>query len=1123
MTNDLAKWLEAHGLGQCASVLTENEVDLEALGLLSEYDLQQLGIPLGPRKKLLRAITESTAAGTSALTAPAEPISGTAAIGASRDAEGERRQLTVLFCDMVGFTELAARVDPEVLQRIIRSYEDACAVCITRYEGYVFQRLGDGIVAFFGYPLAHESESERAIHSGLEIIEALSKLVVPEAGHVAVRIGIATGLVVVSGIEKGAVGETMNLASRLQGIAPSGNIVVSERVHRLAGGSFEYEDLGEQALKGIAQPTRAYRVLGVSEAASRFDAAAGQSLTPLVGREQELALLTERWVLSREGEGQVVLLSGEPGIGKSRILNALREQLEGHGARALRFQCSPYYINSAFWPSIDNLERALKFGREESQESRLDKLEALIVGHYGRPRSDVRFIAYMLSIPCDSRYGELAMSAQKRKDESIRALVDMTEAAARKQPSVLLFEDMHWADPSTLEVMDLLIDRVRDIPLLMVLTHRPEFRSRWNTHGHVSALNLSKLTRAQSIALISRLTGGRSLPDEVLEQILSKTDGVPLFVEELTKSVLESGDLKKTRSHFQYAGTVQSISIPATLRDSLMARLDRFMPVKEVAQMGAAIGREFSYELISAVSPMHQVQLDRALTQLTDSGLAFRRGTPPDCVYTFKHALIQDAAYDSLLKSRRQEMHAKIARIIEERFPEIKSNEPEILAQHYTGAGMIEHALPFWSTAGKNALERTALVESVGHFSRALQLVHLLPVSLGRDQNELDIRINLAIAQMAYGGWTYAPIPQTLAPATDIAKRLGDTQKEMLALFYICLFHVCTPNTKQAIKYANRLQSLAESSSDRTVALVAGAVLTEAMCAAGEYLEAKRHGDKVLALYEFDRDANLTFSLNHDVRGMVLSWAANYYWALGYPQKAREASIAYLESAPRIGHAFNQLFALTVGTEGLIQAGDTKRALQCNREARALVRQNAMSFGEQGPCNYYGGPALIADGQYLEGYEMASRGIEFWNSVGGRLKDPFVNNLRAVALGMLGRVDEGVTLARETICFTNETDHRTWEAISHRVLGDLLVKSHCEGDAMLEEAETAYTEALRISRAKSAKGLELIAATGLCRLWKLQGKVSEARDLLAPIYSWFTEGFDTKDLREANALLNELQ
>jgi len=403
--DSLCAWLQELGLERYAQIFAENDVDLEALRLLTEGDLEKLGVSLGHRKKLFKAISELNGGPALGPTIPPTRASPPALARESLDAEGERRQLTVLFCDMVGFTELANRVDPEVLQRIIRSYEDACAVCITRYDGYVFQRLGDGIVAFFGYPLAHEGEAERAIRAGLQIIASLSALDVPEAGHLAVRIGIATGLVVVSSVEKGAVGETMNLAARLQTIAQPESIVVSERVHRLAGGAFDYQDLGEQSLKGIVQPTHAYRILGVSDAASRFEAATQEGLTPLVGRELEIGLLLERWQLAQDGEGQVVLLSGEPGIGKSRILNALRERLEHQRAQTLRFQCSPYYINSAFWPSIDNFERALKFSRDESPESKLDKLEALVVGHYGRPLSDVRFVASILSIPCEERYG----------------------------------------------------------------------------------------------------------------------------------------------------------------------------------------------------------------------------------------------------------------------------------------------------------------------------------------------------------------------------------------------------------------------------------------------------------------------------------------------------------------------------------------------------------------------------------------------------------------------------------------------------------------------------------------------------------------------------------------------
>ena len=728
----ITEWLQSLGLAQYSSLFENNGIDLDALTLVSDGELEKLGVLLGHRKKILKALSEMPSivmppSGVSTrLSGPSDAIVSDA-ISSGVVEGGERRQLTVLFCDMVGFTELASRVDPEVLQRIIRTYEDACAVCITRYEGYVFQRLGDGIVAFFGYPLAHEGEAERAIHAGLAIIDSLSRIDVAEVGRLQVRIGVATGLVVVSSVQKGAVGETMNLASRLQGIAPIGSIVVSERVRRLAGGRFVYDNLGEQALKGIARPTSAYRVLGVSEIASRFEAATQEGLTPMVGREQEIGLLMDRWTQAQDGEGQAVLLSGEPGLGKSRILNALRERLENQGAGTLGFQCSPYYTNSPFHPSIDNLVRALNFGREENTESKLDKLEALVVTHYDRPREDVRFIATMLSIPIEPRYSPITMTAQQLKDETLRALVALTEAAARKQRTVMLFEDAHWADPTSLEMLDLLIDRVKSFPLLIVLTHRPEFQNRWGSHGHVTVLNLPKLTRAQSSAIAGELAKNKALPGNLLEQILTKTDGVPLFVEELTKAILESKDVQEREGRYDYTGDATTITIPATLRDSLMARLDRNQAVKEIAQIGAAIGREFSYELIQAIAPKAKPEFHDALQQLTDSGLAFRRGAPPDATYTFKHALVQDVAYDSLLKSRRQELHEQVALALEKMRAGSLEEVFELLAYHYARSLNAQKAVEYLDLANRKAIRLNAVVEAKGYFLEAMRLLDTLP------------------------------------------------------------------------------------------------------------------------------------------------------------------------------------------------------------------------------------------------------------------------------------------------------------------------------------------------------------------------------------------------------------
>ena len=744
-----------------------------------------------------------------------------------------------------------------------------------------------------------------------------------------------------------------------------------------------------------------------------------------------------------------------------------------------------------------------------------------MVEHYRRPKADVRYLGAMLSLPVEARYGPLQMTPQRFKDETLRALVDLTEAAARKHPAILLFEDAHWADPTSLDVLDLLIDRVKSFPLLALITHRPEFQNRWASHGHVTALNLTKLTKAQSGAMVTRITKDKALPGNLFEQILTKTDGIPLFVEELTKSILESGELKDAGDHYEYAGTTHSITIPATLRDSLMARLDRYMPVKEIAQIGAAIGREFSYGLISAVAPRSKAELDDALERLTASGLAFRRGTPPEATYTFKHALVQDAAYDSLLKSRRQELHGKIARVIQERFPATKDTEPEVLAHHLTAAGLAEAAIPLWSSAGQKALARTALPEAVAHLSKALELVQPLRPTEQRDRSELDIRINLAIAQMAYAGWAYIEIPKTLTPAKALAEKLADTKSSLIALYYIWLHNFCIPNLAEARAHADRILKLAEASADRSALLVANMTISVTACLAGEWELAKLHGDRVQALYDFERDSSLTHLLNQDVQGLF-GWDCNYYWALGFPQKAREVSLAHIENALKIDHSFNLLFSLTGETEGLFLTGDSKRALEFNRKARILARENAMSFAENGPCDYFGGPALIADGQYAEGYEMATRAVAFWNLTGGTIRDPMVNNHRAYALGMLDRIDEGIALAEETLRYTHSTNHRTWEPVTHCVLGDLLVKAHQPGDKRLQAAEAAYGEALRISRSRSAKGFELIAATGLARLWRHQDKKKEALELLKPVYDWFTEGFDTKDLKEAKGLLDEL-
>ena len=1030
----------------------------------------------------------------------------------------ERRQLTVMFSDMVGFTELENHLDPEVLQQIVRRYEDACSVCIMRYDGFVHQRRGGGIVAFFGYPRAHEDEAERAIRAGLDIIEALSALEVPGVGRLAARIGIATGPMVVSLADRGAVGDAINTASRLQDIALPCSIVVSEPVQRLARGALDYEDLGEQTLKGAPRPTRAFRVVGVSHAANRFEAATQEKLTPLVGREQEIGLFLERWSLAQDGEGQVVLLSGEPGIGKSRILNTLRERLQDQGVRALRFQCSPYYVNSALWPSIDNIERALKFERGELPEPKLDKLEALMVTQYGRPLSDMRFVASMLSIPCEQRYGAPSMSPQKFKDETLRTIVDLTEAAARKQPSVMLFEDVHWADPTTLEVLDLLIDRVRTIPLLVVLTHRPEFQSRWAQHGHVIGLNLSKLTRAQSGAMVARLAGIKTLPSSLVKQILTKTDGVPLFVEELTNSILESGELKEAGDHYEYAGDMRSISIPATLRDSLMARLDRFVPVKEIAQIGAAIGREFSYELIAAVAPMRQSQLDTALSQLTYSGLAFRRGTPPDATYTFKHALVQDAAYDSLLKSPRQELHAKIARVIEERFPGVKDTEPELLAHHLSAAGADAAAIPSWYKAATNAVERVALLDAMAHCARGLALLSALPDSQDRARQELALQLVLGQAAAQAKGWAAPEPEQAFSRARALCEAIGDAPEVFPALWGVWAFSVVAGRMVAAEAVALEFLGHAKRSGDSAAVCEGQRIVGEMALHLGDLRRARAHLEEGIGVYDAEAHRGNIKLYGQDSGMTNLVYLSSVLWLLGYPDQSRRAQQGAMELAERSGQPFGLAWAHIFDT--LLQ-GNIRNWTSMGKAAAEVVAvstEHGYAYWLAWGCINLGVARMHGHAESQAG-ESVRKQIDVLRSVGVGSGLTWAYALLADAYWALGGIDEGLDQVAAGLALVEKTEERYAESELLRVQGELLLSC---GRKFHSQAEACFDRSIEIARHQQAKSWELRTSTSLARLWQSQGKRKEALGLLKPVYNWFTEGFDAHDLKVARELLESL-
>jgi predicted ATPase len=853
---------------------------------------------------------------------------------------------------------------------------------------------------------------------------------------------------------------------------------------------------------------------------SRFDACRNPAgLTPLVGREEEVDLLLHRWSQAQDSEGQVVLLGGEPGIGKSRILNTLRERLEARGVQALRFQCSPYSVNSAFWPIIDAFERTLRFGRDETAEAKLNKLEALIVTQYGRPLEDVRFVAALLSPPCEDRYGTLPMTLRRHKDETLRTLVNILEAAACRQPSVLLFEDAHWADPSTLEVLDLLIDRARTMPLLAVLTHRPGFQTHWSGHGHVGAMNLPRLTRMQSVAMVAALAGGKALPASLLEQILTRTDGVPLFIEELTKAVLESGELKDAGSHYEYTGAARRLTIPATLRDSLMARLDRFVPVREVAQIGAAIGREFSYELIAAVPPMQQAQLDGALARLCESGLAFRRGTLPDAVYSFKHALVQDAAYDSLLKSRRQALHGTIARVIEQHFPGIKATEPEVLAHHLTTAGRVEAAIPLWQRAGELALRRMALTEAIAHLNQGLALIATLPQSSARDASELGLRSLLGTAWLALRGWPATEVWTSLHPALALAKSLGRHDALTPILWGLTNNILTQGRIAESLPWADKMLDLARATGDADLLITGHALACNCCGWAGELTRGLEHFSKVLELYDAEKHFHLADILNHDpktITGMHTSMSA---WILGYPDRALRLNEEKDAHARRRGHPFDIGFALFLGAHEFdhrfTHEDLRKRADECKR----LGRENSLPvlWAILAPMLY--GRAFLREGKPAEAIGAFKAGLATWEATGGKINSPTSKSLLAEAMALTGDLDGALDLLNEA---TAQIEYPGWEeryfyAETLRLKGWVL---SLKGD--LEGAERNFLASLDWARRQQAKSWELRTAMSLARLWQSQGKRREAYELLAPVYDWFTEGFDSRDLQDAKSLLAEL-
>ncbi len=1112
---DVAAWLRGLGLEQYAPAFHDNAIDGEVLRDLTADDLKDLGITLiGHRRKLLAAIAALDASAPTRDAASARSASNSApSVGA------ERRQLTVMFCDLVGSTALSVRLDPEDLREVIGAYHAAVAAEVGRLDGYVAKYMGDGALVYFGYPRAHEDDAERAVRTGLALAERVARIETQVS--LAARIGIATGLVVVGDLigagdarERGVVGETPNLAARMQELAPSGGVVIAERTRRLLGDLFELRDLGALKVKGLDAPVPVWHVLRPSTVESRFEALRGAALTQIVGRDDEIDLLLRRWARTKAGDGQVVLVSGEPGIGKSRITAAVVEHIRAEPHLRLRYFCSPYHTDSALYPFLAQLERAAGFAREDTAEAKLAKLEALLT-LAEPPDADVAFIADLLSLPASERHPLPNLSPQRKKERTLEAVIRQLDGLARRQPVLMVFEDAQWIDPTSRELLDLIVERVRSLPVLLIVTFRPEFQAPWTGQPQVTMVAVNRLDRRDRVVLVEQIAGGKALPDDVLDQIADRTDGVPLFVEELTKSMLESGLLREEANRYVLDSAVPRLGIPTTLHDSLMARLDRLAPVRHVAQIGAAIGREFSYALLRTVSRLPEDELQTALGRLVNSELVFQRGTPPDAVYTFKHALVQDTAHGSLLRNVRQQLHAQIAEALEAHSPEMMENQPELLAQHYSEAGLVEKAIAYWAKARSRSATRLAMAEAAAQLRKGLEQLALLPHSRERLLQELEFHSDLGDIFNNIKGQAAPETGHAYARARELWEQLGSPSEYFQVPLGQSRYYAYGGQLDLAQRLAEDLLRLSRQRRDAVGLMLGNLAFGRTLFLTGSFAASRTHLEEARALFD---------PISH---GSSIRWAAQLQlesqcylgsalFCLGFPSQAAALINEAIVEARRLAHPRSLANALNMCARLHVLDGNDTALREPARELTEVAAEHGFAV-RQAQGTVYRGWVKVKNGAVVEGISLLRSGSTAFRATGSDTLLPQYIALLARACEIAGQIEEAVTLVDDALEMTERIGGRWLEAELNRLKGQLLLR---QGHS--EAAEELYRTALSIAEEQQAKLWELRAAASLARLRRDQGRRAEARDLLAPVYDWFTEGFDIPDLRESKALLDEL-
>jgi predicted ATPase/class 3 adenylate cyclase len=1051
------------------------------------------------------------------------PVSKTAHLQQG-DVVGERRHLTVLFSDLVGSTEISARLDPEEFRELVADYHGAAAEAITRFDGYVAKYLGDGIMAYFGWPEAHDNDAERAARAGLAILEAVAGLNDRDAKSdrpkLSVRVGIDTGNVVIGkrgGSESEIFGDAANIAARVQSAADPDAVIVTPALNKLVSGLFVVEERGAHQLKGIAEPVELYRIIRLSSVQNRLAASMVHGLSPFVGRDDETRLLWSRWQRASDGEGQAVLIVGEAGIGKSRLVRQFRKRLAPTSHIWLECVGSPYFQNTPLYPIADMLQQGFAHRGDGSDAGKLGELERDLERAGLKPAEAVPLIAPMLNLPVDEKYPRLMLSPEQQRKRLLTTLAGWLFGAA--QPVVMAVEDLHWFDASSLELMQLLIEQAATARVMLVCTARPEFRAPWSLRTHHAQLTLNRLSALHVRELVASVVAHSTLSGETIEKVVERTGGVPLFVEELTRAVLEQGG----------AGPALH-EIPATLHDSLMARLDRLGPAKEVAQIASVIGREFSYQLLQAVSEIPEDDLQAALARLADAELIYANGIPPDATYSFKHALIQDAAYDALLKSKRRQVHDRVAQMLEEQFPHTAETQPELLARHYTQAGLAALAISYWHEAGKRAARGSASKEAVAHLNRGLELIETLADAPERSELELALQTTLGPALIATKGYAAPEVGAVYDRARELCERAENSSQLPIVVFGLFAFYVVRADHEKALTLGKRLLSLAESAQDGALLLQAHNALGLAFFFQGDFAASREHLERCCSMYDLEKHRSLAFSYAGQDPGVTSSVFSA--WALqsaGYSDQALKRSGDALSWAQQLSHPYSLAYARGIAAAFHEFRKEVESTQDLADASLGVANEHGFPFWSAFQSILLGW-VLVKRGKAVEGIAQMSREMEAYWATGAELLRPYLIGLFAEALAEGGSTERGLVLLAEALEVVEKTGERFYEAELYRQKGELLFR-RSEGSGLPDftahsssscEIERCFLKAMTVAGRQQAKWFELRAATSLARLWQYQGRKQDAHRMLAKSYNWFTEGFDTADLKDARLLLSQL-